>query len=334
MRYAPGGQTGPEGSPPIKENARLIEHPASDEPLRHRLLARIRQWQEGQDALRKSQQDLEDIARMVSHDLQEPLRKISLLGDRLQSCENPLDEQGRNYIDRMIQSAVRMRQVFEGLSLFSSVSTTRALNEAVPLEAVLADVRESLEPQIRECGGRLSVSWEGGEPGRFRVRGSRPLIYLLLKNLLQNSLQFHREGEEPRVTVLFKVNASNGSVCEIEVRDEGIGFDEKYGDRIFQPFQRVADSERVTGTGMGLALCRKIVERHGGSIEASGRPGQGAVFHVRLPFMPASEGASEPPDGARLKPAGGIPFRAPAPGAKGRAPQGPPGHLGPGGSPP
>lgn len=296
MPNPPGGPTGPEIPRGAGELRRPVELVAGDEPLRRRLMERIQQWREGQAALRESRQDLEEIARMVSHDLQEPLRKISLLGDRLQRCENPLDERGRDYIDRMIRSAVRMRQVFEDLSLFSSVTAMRALDEVVPLEGVLADVRKSLARQMAESGGSLRVNWGGAGPARFRVRGSRPLLHLLLRNLVQNGLQFHRPEEAPRITVSLSLtlNAGGGEFCGIEVRDEGIGFDEKYGERIFQPFQRVADERRLGGTGMGLALCRKIAERHGGVIRASSKPGEGAVFHVELPLWTRPEAAGEP----------------------------------------
>jgi len=263
----------------------LIEPPLTRRPLSGFLREKIRQWQEGQAALSESRRDLEDIARMVSHNLQEPLRKITVFGDRLRRLGDPLDDRSQECIDRMVQSAHHMRRVFEDLTLFSSMSTHEPGDEVVLFERVVNDVLIDLEEAIAMHDCQVSVTWQDDDPGRFRGRGSRLLIHRLLANLITNGMQFHKEGEPPVVHLGFSVCPGESGVIEIAVRDEGIGFDEKYGDRIFQPFQQVADGELSEGTGMGLALVRKIAERHGGSVSARGLPGRGALFRARLPIL-------------------------------------------------
>jgi signal transduction histidine kinase len=233
--------------------------------------------------------ELQEFASVASHDLQEPLRKIQAFGDRLQNkCGPVLDEQGREYLGRMQHAAARMSTLINDLLTFSRV-TTRAL----PFQRV--DLAETAREVVCDLEGRLHQTNGHVEIGPLPALDA-DLIQMrqLLQNLIGNALKFHKPGEPPVVHVEGEVlpepsilSAANGvpsgPVCRLVVRDNGIGFDEKYLDRIFNVFQRLHGRGEYEGTGMGLAICRKIVERHRGRITAQSSPGRGATFLVTLP---------------------------------------------------
>lgn len=236
------------------------------------------------EALRRSNRELEQFASVASHDLQEPLRKIQAFGDRLQiKCSEGLGEQGRDYLSRMQASAGRMRSLIDALLSFSRV-TTKALPFApVDLAATAQEVVSDLEDHMHRSGGRVEV-------GPLPTLEADPLqMRQLLQNLIGNALKFSHPGKSPVVRVesrLLDGAGRNGEAetrYEIAVRDNGIGFEEIYLDRIFELFQRLHGRQEYEGTGMGLAICRKIVERHQGSITATSSPGRGATFLVTLP---------------------------------------------------
>jgi light-regulated signal transduction histidine kinase (bacteriophytochrome) len=236
------------------------------------------------EALRFSNRELEQFASVASHDLQEPLRKIQAFGDRLQEkCASGLGEQGRQYLDRIQASAARMRNLIDALLTYSRVTTKAQPFVPVDLAAVARGVVSDLEGRLQETGGRVDV-------GPLPTVDADPLqMRQLLQNLIANGLKFHKPGEPPVVRVegrLLGEAGGNGPPrprCEIAVGDNGIGFEEVYLDRIFEVFQRLHGRQEYEGTGMGLAICRKIVERHGGSITAKSAPEQGATFLVTLP---------------------------------------------------
>ncbi|RYZ95197.1 MAG: PAS domain-containing sensor histidine kinase, partial [Proteobacteria bacterium] len=231
--------------------------------------------------LEASNRELQDFASVAAHDLQEPLRKILGFGDRLQSAASgALNDQSRDYLDRMLSSAKRMRRLIEDLLTFSRVNAKARSFQATPLNAVLAEVLSDLELRIEQSGAAVDV----GELPTVEADASQ--MHQLFQNLLGNSLKFHREGVAPRVEVRGRVR---GDLAEITVRDNGIGFDEKYLDRIFTIFQRLHGRHEYEGTGVGLAVCRRIVERHGGSLVAASRPGEGAAFTVILPRRAGAE---------------------------------------------
>lgn len=238
------------------------------------------------ESLRHSNRELEQFASVASHDLQEPLRKIQAFGDRLQAkCADGLGEQGRDYIERMQASAVRMRNLIDALLTYSRVTTKAQPFVPVDLAVTAREVVSDLEGRLQQTGGRVEV-------GPLPTVDADPLqMRQLLQNLVANGLKFHKPGEPPVVQVegrLLSDAIGNGEAsprCEIAVRDNGIGFEEVYIDRIFEVFQRLHGRQEYEGTGIGLAICRKIVERHGGSITARSAPDQGATFLVTLPVQ-------------------------------------------------
>jgi PAS domain S-box-containing protein len=225
--------------------------------------------------LEQSNRELEDFAYVASHDLQEPLRKIQAFGDLLRSRHaEALPEQARDYIERMQSAARRMQVLINDLLSFSRVTTKAQPFVRVDLGAVAREVAKDLEIRTHDSGGTLHV-------GPMPVIDADPLqMRQLLQNLAGNALKFHKPDVPPRVDVHGEIE--NGR-CRITVTDNGIGFDDKYAERIFTMFERLHSREKYEGTGIGLAICRKIAERHGGEIRAQGVPGEGATFVVTLP---------------------------------------------------
>lgn len=231
--------------------------------------------------LERSNNDLEYFAYIASHDLQEPLRKIQAFSDRVGSrYADRLDDQGRDYLGRMSNAAARMQQLIDALLTLSRVSTRPRASEPVELADIVREVVGDLEVRIQSVSGRVEV---GPLP---RTVGDHVQLRQLFQNLIGNALKFHREGEPPVVHV-DATRAADGAT-EIRVRDEGIGFDPTDAERIFLPFQRLHGRSAYEGTGIGLTICQKIVERHGGSIRAESAPGAGTSFVVILPIHDAT----------------------------------------------
>jgi PAS domain S-box-containing protein len=225
--------------------------------------------------LEQSNGELEDFAYVASHDLQEPLRKIQAFGDLLRSKHAAaLPEQARDYIERMQSAANRMQVLINDLLSFSRVTTKAQPFVRVDLGEIAAEVVRDLEVRVHDSGGRIDL-------GPMPVIDADPLqMRQLLQNLAANALKFHRPGVPPLVDIRGEI--SDGRCC-IAVSDNGIGFEDKYAERIFTLFERLHARARYEGTGIGLAICRKIAERHGGEIVAHGRPEEGATFVVTLP---------------------------------------------------
>lgn len=228
-------------------------------------------------ALSRSNRELEQFASVASHDLQEPLRKIQAFGDRLASkYAAGLGDQGREYVERIMNSAARMRTLIADLLTFSRVATKAQPFQPVNLTAIANEVVSDLEGQIQQTNGRVDIE------GLPEIEADPLQMRQLLQNLIGNGLKFHRSGIPPNVAVRARIVEADAA-CELTVQDNGIGFEEIYLDRIFEVFQRLHGRGEYEGTGMGLAICRKIVERHGGQIAAKATPGQGATFVITLP---------------------------------------------------
>jgi two-component system sensor kinase FixL len=251
--------------------------------------------------LTRSNAELEQFAFVASHDLQEPLRKIQAFGDRLKAkCEEAGLQAGRDYLERMQNAAARMQRLINDLLTFSRVLSRAQPFAPVDLNAVVREVLGDLEVAIEKSGARVEV---GPLP---TIEGDAVQLRQLLQNLIGNALKFQPPGAKPQVriegrvvlqpsgrgdTAIFTGRAADGGTvtlgeefCELTVQDNGIGFDEQYLDKIFAVFTRLHGRQEYEGTGIGLAVCRRIVDRHGGSITARSQPGRGATFIVRLPL--------------------------------------------------
>ncbi len=226
--------------------------------------------------LEHSNQELEQFAFIASHDLQEPLRKIQAFGNMLGTrCSDKLNEQEKDYLARMQSAAKRMHQLIGDLLKYSRVAIRPELLETVDLREAVMEVISDLEIKIKRLGANVEVFELPA------VKAEKSQIRQLFQNLIANSLKFHGD-DQPHIKIYSRRTDHD---CRIFVEDNGIGFDEKYLARIFAPFSRLHGRSAYEGTGMGLAICRKIVERHGGSISAESAPDKGATFIVTLPVQ-------------------------------------------------
>lgn len=232
--------------------------------------------------------ELQQFAVVSSHDLQEPLRKVQAFGDLLQTrYAELLGDEGRDYLQRMRRAAARMRELIDGLLTYSRIASELQPFVQVDLTATARAAVADLESHLRQVGGRVDI---GPLPS---LEADDTQMRQLLRNLIDNGLKFHRPEILPVVQIRggllpcdrdpAEAGEGGAAVCQITVQDNGIGFDPKYLDRIFAPYARLHGREQFAGTGMGLAICRRIVERHGGTITARGIPDLGATFVVTLP---------------------------------------------------
>ncbi len=229
-----------------------------------------------------SNRELQDFASVAAHDLQEPLRKIQSFSDRLQlKAKDLLPNEMLDYLDRMQNSANRMQILINDLLTYSRVTTKAQPFVPVDLQNIVDQVTSDLEVRLEKTHGKIIAT------GLPTVDADPTQMGQLLQNLLSNALKFHRPDIPPIVEV--KTLKNDGKTIEIEVSDNGIGFDEKYLDRIFTIFQRLHGRFEYEGTGIGLALCRKIVDRHGGDITAHSTPEVGSKFIVTLPIKQKQE---------------------------------------------
>ncbi len=242
--------------------------------------------------LEQSNNELQDFASIASHDLQEPLRKVQAFGDRLKtSSHDAIGEQGRDYLDRMLNATKRMSSLIHDLLSFARVSSHGRSFSRVNLAQLAREVLSDLEVAIGETNAVIEIA-------ELPAIDADPMqMRQLLQNLIGNAIKFHQTEKPPSVKVYAETAApahtGNGDPpagcgpddkLRLVVKDEGIGFDEKYLDRIFTVFQRLHGQADYAGTGVGLAICRKIAQRHGGEITATSTPGQGSCFLVVLPM--------------------------------------------------
>lgn len=240
-------------------------------------------------ALKQSNQELEEFAYAASHDLQEPLRKIQMFGDRIsENYASVLDERGRDYLRRMIDASTRMRNLIRALLEYSRISTRPRPFESVDMNNALKEALSNLEYRIQSSGGTVDAD-ELPE-----IEADYQQMVQLIQNLLGNALKFHRPEVPPKVTLTVRrVNGKRGGkrkgrskagFYELRVKDNGIGFNPAHVDKMFMPFQRLHERGRFKGVGIGLSICRKIAERHGATITAESEEGKGSVFIVTLPL--------------------------------------------------
>lgn len=238
--------------------------------------------------LESSNRELQDFASVAAHDLQEPLRKIQSFADRLVAkSRDMLSDESKDYLDRMQNAAQRMQNLINDLLGYSRVTTQAQPFHAVDLKQIFSNILSDLEVRIEQTKGRIEIS------ELPTIEADRMQMNQLFQNLISNALKFHKPEEPALVQIeatlldgrkhLLRGHHHDGELCQIAIKDNGIGFDEKYLDRIFTIFQRLHGRNEYEGTGIGLAICRKIVERHGGELTAKSAPGQGSTFIVTLP---------------------------------------------------
>ena len=227
-------------------------------------------------SLSRSNEQLEEFASVAAHDLQEPMRKIRAFGDLLATApDSELTDEQHGYIDRMQNAAARMQELIDDLLAYSRSTNPAAPFQRVDLNETVAGVLEDLEYVITEATAEVAVD------NLPVVEADPTQMGQLMQNLLSNSIKFRRNDTPPRVHITG-YSGLNGQAT-ISVADNGVGFDPKYADRIFGVFERLHGRGEYPGTGIGLALCRKIVERHGGTLTAEGIEGEGATFTFTLP---------------------------------------------------
>lgn len=228
--------------------------------------------------LQRSNAALDEYASIASHDLQEPVRKILSFGERLMtSASGVLDATQRQQLERVMSAANRMRVLVNDLLEYSQVTTRVATFARTDLSKIAREVAVDLETAISESGGHVNI-------GALPIIDADPReMHQLLQNLLSNALKYRR----PDCTVVVQVSAEiipgPTSTCSLTVADNGIGFKQEYAEKVFKMFERLHSRDAYGGSGIGLAICRRIVERHGGSIAATSTPGVGSTFIIELP---------------------------------------------------
>lgn len=246
--------------------------------LEQRVAERTADLERVNDELRRSNRALEEFAYVASHDLREPLRKIAVFSEMLRDeALDHLTEHESSILQRMFSAAKRMDTLVQGLLEYARISTEGREFDEVNLDEVVDSILVDLELFIQRTGADIE------RENLPLVRADALQMRQLFQNLISNSLKFRRNDELPRIRVRAQPFSDEGH--EIQVEDNGIGFSAEYAESIFDPFYRLNPRERFEGTGIGLAICKKIVERHGGSIRAEPRNGHGARFIINLPVL-------------------------------------------------
>jgi len=242
------------------------------------------------EMLEHSNKELEEFAYVTSHDLQEPLRKIQTFGNRLNELYGAtLDEHGRDYLRRMVNAAARMRTLIDALLAYSRIATKENPFRPVDLNEVVREVLSNLETRIQETGGTVAVQVLPTLEADYQQ------MLQLMQNLVGNALKFKQQDMPPRIWINAETKKTNmrsktgpylkEGLCVLRIEDNGIGFKQENAKQIFDPFQRLHGRSEFEGVGMGLAICKKIVQRHGGTIEANSTPGRGTIFTINLPLI-------------------------------------------------
>ena len=233
--------------------------------------------EERTEELKRSNQELMDFAAVASHDLQEPLRKIVMFGDRLEGHVPEEETKGRDYLDRMRKSASRMQGFIEALLKLSSVSSRGQPFQRVDLHQLTLDVIEDLEARITHTKAQVNI-----DKNKLPTLEADPTqMRQLIQNLISNALKYHQEDVAPVLEISSR--PLRDGFWEILVKDNGIGIEAHQINLVFHPFERANSAKLFEGTGMGLAICKRIVDRHAGSIHVVSEPNKGTSFIILLP---------------------------------------------------
>jgi light-regulated signal transduction histidine kinase (bacteriophytochrome) len=244
--------------------------------MEQRVIMRTADLAKADETLERSNIELQQFAYFASHDLQSPLRSIGGFVQLLQmEYQEKLDDQGRDYIRRTVQSIAQMQALIRDLLAYSRVESRSRPFVPVRLGDVFHDSSTLLEASIRDSGGQVTC---GELPA---VLGDRSQLAQLMLNLIGNGLKYHG-AEPPHVHVSAELGPKENEWI-ISVRDNGIGIEPKYFERVFEIFKRLHDQREYPGTGIGLAVCRRVVERHGGAIWVESEPGRGSNFRFSIP---------------------------------------------------
>ncbi len=230
--------------------------------------------------LERSNEDLQQFAHVASHDLKEPLRKIKIYTNRLkEEYTIQLPEKALTFFNQITGASTRMQMMVDGILSFSSVNSTERPMQKIDLNRIIDNVENDLEIIIDEKKAKVVSN------GLPKIKGAEILIYQLFYNLVNNSLKFSKPGIAPIIEITSEIiTRGDEKFAKILVSDNGIGFDQEYAEQIFGTFARLNAKDQYEGTGLGLTLCKKIAERHSGTIEARGIENNGAIFTVILPI--------------------------------------------------
>jgi two-component system CheB/CheR fusion protein len=267
----------------------------ANEVLEHRVKERTKELQQMNDELESSNMELQQFASVASHDLKEPLRKIHMFSNLIkEKYFDAADPGAINYIDRIINSSARMTTLVNDLLSFSRLSVNQ-LFRATDLKQLLTDILADLELVIEEKQAVIDV---GDLPEIEAVPGQMRQVF---QNILSNALKFSRKDNPPKIAVRSEIVAeksvdspatNGGAYCRITIADNGIGFDEQYRDKIFTIFQRLHTKEKYEGTGIGLAITKKIIDKHNGLITANSVENAGSTFIIVLPVLQKDNGGT------------------------------------------
>ena len=225
--------------------------------------------------LEQSNQDLQDFAYIASHDLKEPLRKINILGEMLEESLETFNDKQKKIITHMINGANRMNYLVDDLLQLGLIKTKPTTLVELDLNKVVSAALEELDLQIIETNARIDVE------DLPTLKVDKVYIQQLFNNLIGNAIKYKDPSHSPIITICAKKNLQN--IWEFKIADNGIGFDEKYAEKIFKPFERLHNHETYGGTGMGLSICKKIIERHNGTLTAKSSIGNGTTFTFTIP---------------------------------------------------
>lgn len=226
------------------------------------------------EELERSNKELQDFAFVASHDLQEPLRKIQAFSDRLLVKSDQFGPEDRDYLNRMQSAAARMQSLIMDLLSYSRVTTRAKPFETCDTQAIVQHVLQDMETSI--AAEQATIELTPLPP----VTGDATQLRQVFQNLISNAIKFHEPGKKP-VVMIYPENA-NSTSWTLAVSDNGIGFDPKYAEKIFHPFQRLHKREAYAGTGIGMAVVKKILDRHGAEIRVDSTPGKGTTFRIRF----------------------------------------------------